>query len=383
MNRCYSVLSFLLIVLSFLQGVPAQGRKTLAGQFEQFSIEHGLSQSSVYCLCQDARGFLWAGTGDGLNRFDGYQFKVFRHTDKTENTISGNRVLALAGDNNGSLWVATERGIDEYVASQGKFFHHDFCNSFRKANQPEYLAALYPEFGDNFVFSNASRIFSYNKKSHTVISTELTGIFAIERYDRQSLLIGTYTAIYQMTVDKRGIYYNRLPIALPKRATIRSMHLDRNGMIWIGTMQDGLFSFAPESGKLQQYAKRIGNFPADHVASITAEDRPVLWIGTNGGGLIRFDAVTGHATNYSTRHSGELSSNFITTLLHDNSGTLWIGTDGGGLNKLYEGRSIFREYKPAGAAAFSFKGKFIRAISLSKDGTLYISALENGLYIIN
>lgn len=369
-------------ILSVFASVPGKPQD-LQTRFEQLSVEHGLSQGTVYCLFQDSRGFLWAGTGDGLNRYDGEQFKIFRHSDKPQNAISGNRIFALAGDSSGAIWVATEKGIDEYLVAEGKFLHPDFCNNFRNQKQSEYLAAIYPEFGDNFVFSNASMLFSYNRRLQKLFTIDLTGVFSIEKYNRDTLLVTTFNGVYFCRIDERGIHLTQLKLRLPRHVNIRCIAPGSSGALWIGTLQDGLFKYTIATDVLVQYARKNNKFPSDNVSALLTDNATGLWVGTMGSGLVYLDGNSGATDVYSTKNTSGLLSNYIGTLYRDVSHVLWIGTDGGGLSKFVENKDIFKDFSSQFTGEFSMKGKFIRSVSQDKEGTLYIAALENGLYVLN
>ncbi len=92
--------------------------------FEKLSIEHGLSSTAVYSILQDKKGFLWFGTENGLNRYDGYSFKIFKNESGNENSIADNFIWNMCEDNIGNIWFATENGLDKYIPSTDKFIHY-------------------------------------------------------------------------------------------------------------------------------------------------------------------------------------------------------------------------------------------------------------------
>ena len=102
---------FIFLILLAHTTVKASGPTV---HFERFSVNQGLSQTSVSVILQDSRGFLWLGTDDGLNRFDGYEFKVFRHDSQIPSSISSNHILSLVEDRNGDIWVGTKQGLNRF-----------------------------------------------------------------------------------------------------------------------------------------------------------------------------------------------------------------------------------------------------------------------------
>src|SRR5690606_37335574 len=111
----YSLFKFLFIaaLVQFISAQPANYK------FDQIGLEQGLSQSTVYAITQDKYGFMWFGTQDGLNRFDGYSFLIFKNNPDDSNSISNNNIKALLFDSRGALWIGTEGGgLDKYVLSE-------------------------------------------------------------------------------------------------------------------------------------------------------------------------------------------------------------------------------------------------------------------------
>lgn len=136
--------------------------------FRHYQVEHGLSHNTVYCSLQDKRGFLWFGTKDGLNRFDGYTFKTFRHNPADKNTISNNMVHTLSLDKQGTLWIGTDEGLDKYDSLSETFTHINNANingvrsiTFDEHNNCWFIAGASlirynPQTGEKLIFGHGN-----------------------------------------------------------------------------------------------------------------------------------------------------------------------------------------------------------------------------------
>jgi ligand-binding sensor domain-containing protein len=124
--------------------------------FKHYQVENGLSNNTVHCILQDRRGFLWLGTKDGLNCFDGYTFKVFRHNPKDKNSLSDNIVHTLSMDHDGNLWVGTDKGLDKYDFNNENFFHV-------KTSNPQNVASIAHDIFNNTWFTSGTSLMKYDK----------------------------------------------------------------------------------------------------------------------------------------------------------------------------------------------------------------------------
>ena len=299
-----------------------QAQSTL--RFFHLTTADGLSHDIVYAIAQDPQGFLWFGTQDGLNRYDGYTFTVFRHLRSDPWSLVHNTVQALAVDPAGALWVGTAGGLDRYDRDAGRFVH-------------------YPE-----IFESVTVI--YEDREGTIwVGTAGSGLF---RYDRQS---------------DRFTPFGGEGEPRPYSDNILALYQDQDGTLWVGTEYGGLegipvgAGLVPAPGHAPAQGDREGgdreggdregrpygyqhdpadphSLPYDRVTAITqgrgtgeAALRPYIWVGTGAyhepdvGGLAALDPATGQFTLY---HQG-LAHRHITAILEDRAGTLWVGTEEG------------------------------------------------------
>ncbi len=321
-------------------------------QFEHLSVEKGLSQNTVWSVFRDDRGFLWLGTADGLNRYDGYKFKVFRNDPNDPTSISANRVYSICQDKSGTLWVGTYGGgLNKYEPETESFVHyrynpHDSCS-----------------------LSDDEVLIIYEDRSNILwIGTEGGGL---NKFDAQTKKFKRY----------RSDPNNTFSISDDE---VQSVFEDHLGILWIGTKRGGLNNFNTETEKFICYKNKISDpqsISNDEILSICEDRFGNLWIGTGNGGLNKFNRATGTFTRflYDFNDPYSVSANRIFSILEDDSDNLWIGTMGGGLNKLLRDRNQFIYYLPDELNPSSINSSGIFSLFQDKTGILWIGTYGGGV----
>lgn len=297
MTRNITLIIFLLLLLlhapAFSQGI----------KFSRIGAEEGLSQSVVNCVMQDSKGFLWFGTDDGLNRYDGYEMLVLKNIPGNANSLSNNGILCLYEDNSGILWIGTNGG--------GLNAYDPVTNTFRR-----YLndAGNTESISNNVVRS----VFEDSEKNLWVGTEE-----GLNRFDRQSKKF----IRYMLENGSRG----QMKAGL-KNDRIWSICEDKEGILWLATYGGGLHSFNRNSEEFIQYPdtgndgeERIQN--SEKLRYVFFDSRGTLWIGTHGASFCTFDKKTGNFFYYFPRENEQ--STVVTKIFEDSNGLLWIGTRSG------------------------------------------------------
>ncbi len=320
--------------------------------FKHLSIEQGLSQSIVDAVIQDRRGFMWFVTEDGLNRFDGYEFVVYKHDARNPASLVHNEIKCIAEDRMGALWVGTfYRGLERFDPATETFTHyqHDPANPSSLSNDIVW-AVLEDREGRLWVG---------------------TGGGGLDRLDRTR---GTFTHYRHDPADPTSLSHD----------DVRALYEDKSGNLWVGTAGGGLNCFDPKTGRCIRFIHDPRNplsIPSNDVRAMVQDVDRTLWIGTFGGGLGRLNLATGRVTRF--RHDPaeprSLSNDNVLALLMDGNQRLWVGTDGGGLNRFVRDRGAFLRYRHTLNVPASLAGDRIYSLYVDRSGLLWVGTYGNGV----
>jgi signal transduction histidine kinase/ligand-binding sensor domain-containing protein len=319
--------------------------------FTRITLEQGLSDGRVQAILQDRTGFIWLGTNNGLNRYDGYDIVAYRHDPTNAHSLSGNLIESLYEDRTGALWVGTRSGLHAFDRRTDRFtrYRHDPGN-------PRSLSS-------NTVFA------IYEDRSGVLWLGTPNGL---NRFDRAT---GTFTAYRHDAANPHSLSHD----------TVRAIYEDRSGVLWLGTL-DGLNRFDRATGTFAAYRHDPANphSLSHNVVWAIKEDRAgTLWVGTDGGGLNRFDPATGAFTRYrhDPRNAYSLGSDRVDCLFEDASGVLWIGTFGRGLSALDVARQTFTTYRHDPTLSASLSSDYIADITADRAGLIWIGTHGNGVNV--
>ncbi|MES2731985.1 MAG: two-component regulator propeller domain-containing protein [Bacteroidota bacterium] len=320
--------------------------------FEQLSTKEGLSHSVVTCTLQDREGFMWIGTQDGLNRFDGYSFLLFEHDASDKNSLSNNNITCLYEDREGNIWVGTSDGLNKLDKTTNTFrtYHHDPANAHSLSHND--IRAIYE---DRLHTLWVGTYIGLNKLNRT------TNIFTLYEHipghpnkwaynqitkmceDRQgNFWLGTNQGISRF--DRKSHQFTRYPLPgiekniIDHRFAVRDMLEDRQGNLWVATSGHGLIAFDRKTHQFKVYLpdqKEANSIFSAHLLSVFEDSFGTLWIGTQDKGLYRFDRPTEKfiPLNPDLTQLKTTLPLSIVTIYEDRSKVLWLGTYEGGLFK--------------------------------------------------
>ncbi len=332
--------------INFLHSINSTADDEL--RFKRISLEDGLSQSVVRAIMQDRHGFMWFATEEGLNKYDGYTFTVFKHDPNDPLTLSNNVIYSLAEDNVGALWVGTEHGLNRLDPITETFtrYQHD----------PENPNSL----SGNFIWS------VYVDRHGTLWVGTSDGL---NRFDSQT---ETFT-VYQHNPNNSHSLSNDL---------ITTIAEDAQGQLWLGT-DDGLNCFDSDTEQFTRYyydSKNLLGLSDDVINAITLGHDGILWIGTFNGGLNKFDPDTETFTSYQHDHDkpSSISDNLVWSVYEDRQGIIWAGTLGGGLNRFDPDTETFMVYQHNPTKPYSLGNNIVYSIYQDAGGVSWIGT-EDGL----
>ena len=318
--------------------------------FQHINLQDGLSQITVFSILQDSKGFLWFGTQDGLNKFDGYNFTVINQDLIEKNKLTDRQIQCLYEDKEGMIWIGTrDGGLNVYNPILNGFRHFKFEEGIQQSIQNDRITAI---IGDNHSSENIIWIGTFG------------GGFSklwIKNEDQYY-----FEHFKNITDDNNSLSNNQ----------VTSLLQDKNGILWIGTKGGGLNKFNPSTNRFESFANFNNNSCINNVSSLYEYYNGDIWIGTNGGGLIRFNPENEKCVAYKKERGNpnSLSDNKILCIssLKENSKTyLLIGTEGGGLNVFNDETDKFTQFKHDSDNENSVSHNNIYSILTEKSGNVW------------
>ncbi len=363
-------------------------------KFQHYSLDDGLSQGSVISIVQDQQGFLWLGTQDGLNRFDGYQFKVFYRDQSKPNSLSSSYIPSLHVDDHGNLWVGTTNGLDKLNKDDDSFIHYTLGEETRENIGSQYIRVIHdaPDnklwigtYGGLFLFdpvTGQSERFTHDPANpNSLINNSIYNLL----YDQKGQLwIATDAGIDILlpgTTTFNHAFNEINPQTSLKGESISKFIEDKNGFIWIATYNAGLYRFDPKTRELVNYrhdAQNPNSLVYDRVRSLLIDRYDVMWVGTSRG-LNIYNPIEDNFTLYVNEPSepSSLSNNYVWAMLEDNNDSIWLATSDG-LNQFVHSTRYFGHSQKATRPGKGLSHKRVRSLFKTKDDILWIG-VNNGL----
>ncbi|GAB4344975.1 MAG: sensor histidine kinase [Flammeovirgaceae bacterium] len=386
-------------ILIFIVLVPCANAQISTLSFKHLSIQHGLSEATVNCIIQDKMGFLWIGTDDGLNRFDGYNFVVYR-TSESENGISNKAITSLLEDSKGFIWIGTHKGLNRLDPRTGKItqFYHNPSISSSIPN--DYIVVLMEdERGTIWIGTDGGLCRYHGNDIFERYLASMTNPDALENSSIASLFldsqkrfwVGTWGGGIHLMNRETGIF-RRFPHKNPQipHATIGSNVIsivEHKGKIWVGTRDGGMDVIDAQKGSVQKYFHQQENpnsLSDNRVIQIFPENDTCFWIATHRGGLNRFNPLKGIFEHF--KHDDidpySLSSDDVQCIFKDKNQIIYIGTRNGGINIIDEKAKKFTTYQPIRNKPYGLQGNMVWAIYEDSEGEWWIGT-NRGLNRLN
>jgi signal transduction histidine kinase/CheY-like chemotaxis protein/ligand-binding sensor domain-containing protein len=345
----------LLLVLLFGHGFVAFSQQQQI-RFEHIGISEGLSQSNVLCILQDSRGFMWFGTQDGLNTYDGYQFTVYKNNASDTNSLGHNYIRCIIEDPTGNIWIGTSGGgIDRFDRNKKRFTH--YRRNAKNANS----------LNDDFI--NALHI---DSDGQLWIGTQNGGLNKLDTRTNQ------FTHFTFNRNDARSISEN----------SITTIFEDHQKRLWIGTQRNGLNLFNKNTGfftRFQHNANDNTSLSCNNIGRIFEDSHHRLWIGTKGCGLelMSNDQTGFHHFKNDSHNNNSLPINVIFDLAEDDNGNIWVGTENGGLGVLNPETSVFINYAQDDIDHRSLNNNSIYSVYKDRQGNMWVGTYSGGINLYN
>jgi len=375
----------LLICLGFFSVLYSQ-RTNL--QFQRFTIEQGLAQNSVLCILQDQKGFMWFGTEQGMNRFDGYTFAVHKFQYNNPNSLSNSFVFSFHEDSSGIFWIGTNGGGLNRFDPENKQFSHYLVDPESIDSLSNILNVVFEDHSQGlWIGTGGGGLKKFDRKSKTFTD------FPVNSHDPNLLTHNTINAIWE---DHGGTLWigtdgglkklNRMtnqidPMGLDDKKVL-ALYEDNARQFWVGT-DNGFYKFVPSNKHwvhFQVPASEKNFYSANQIRTFYEDRLGIFWIGTEYG-LYIFDrqGKTYHTFYADLSDPRGLTGNRIGAIYEDRSGALWIGVEAGGLHKLNRTEQSFNYYYRDPKNPDSLIMRDVFAIYEDQEGVLWVGTYGEGL----
>ncbi len=390
-RRIYSLYSFILslqifFLLATLESSAVGVVNNLS--FDLYSQEHGLSNNQIHCVLQDKKGWMWIGTSQGVCRFDGYRFTVFKNDPDDSTSLKGNLVRVIYEDSKGQLFIGTENGgLNKFDREKESFQHIFYKGDSAQLKDVSVTAIMEDRIGNLWVGTEANlfRIDKGNRISiiKPVNTPEFSEYFRVIRLDQSGRIwIGTNRGLF--------IYHPETNLAenvklknVPGTDEIWEILADQNGITWVGTYAGGMYAI--NNSTLLSTAGPLDpeNDRSKTVRVISKDPNGKFWIGTRGG-LYHYDMVKGVIGEYyhDDREQKSLVNNSVLCISSDAKGNIWIGTRQG-LNLLIEERINILGYKSMASDNRYLNNSEIYAFWVDPTGKIWIGTENGGINILD
>ncbi|MEO7991302.1 MAG: two-component regulator propeller domain-containing protein [Chryseolinea sp.] len=380
-------MAVLLVAIS----APAFTQQKQDVKFKHLSSKDGLSQNHVNAIIKDHKGFMWFATDDGLNKYNGYSFNVYKHDPQIVTSISNNSVYDVLEDEDSYLWVGTASGLDQFNRPKDIFIHHTpaggtiFINDILLDHKKRMWLATTTGL---YLFNKINGIFKhypYSEKGLNPLNCNF--IFKITEDDEGDLWIATKDGLNRFNPEnKKFTRYVNNPANNRSIGTnwIKAVYNDRKGNVWVGTMGSGIAMFNRSDNSFTNFKhdpNDLGSIGHNDILSFADGKDGKLWIGTENGGISVFDYSTSTFTRYVNDNFNEnsISNNSIYSLYKDDIENMWVGTWSGGVNFLPKDGEKFIHYKQIQGNPNSLENNIVLSMAGDSNGNLWIGTDGGGL----
>ncbi len=391
-QKRFSILYKMLLGLLGIMPFGSLGQPVAPIYFDHLTIQEGLSHNTVFDIIQDFNGYIWVGTQNGLNKYDGYGFQVYRSNGSQKGTAGfvGKGVLSLFEDRNGNLWAGTRRqGVNLRKKGSDQFVNLQHETAFAAIKGYEVTSFHEDHAGNIWIGTIEGGMLQYNpqtEKSHH-FTAEKDGLLSNSVFD----IVEDKYGILWIAVSGQGMNYlneNGEMASIETGFTgYRKKLLLEDEILWVATEGTGVHRMHIQEKSIQQFSRDAGEL---RMTSNVARDifRAAdgrLYIATDGGGLHIYDESKGQMLNYATQigNNHGLNSNALLCLWEDRTGNIWIGTFNGGINIYKADKTWFDFFAPTLEREEELSNRSILSICQARDGRIWIGTDGGGLAYLN
>lgn len=364
-------------------------------RFERISSEQGLSMNTVRLIMQDHQGFLWFGTEEGLNRYDGNNWLSLRPDPDDPHSLGNPFTLVLYEDRSGTIWTAgVGSGLDRYDRTTGGFTHFRHDPSDPSSIVSDFVRDVYEDSTGVVWVATERGLDQFDRRKGGFVhvrdfppSVDFLGSGSV-RVVRESrtgqLWFGTASGLVRYDRGTREyVQFRNVPSDPASLSSDKVYELfeDSTGTLWVGTYDGGLNRLAPGASGFVRYSTRLNdpNSLSHNLVTSICEDRSGrIWVGTYGGGLNLYNPATDGFIHYRSdpNDPSTISDDFIFDILEDKSGVLWLAMQTGGLSKYSPETSQFVNYHSVPGDPNSLTNSPVMAVYQDRSGALWIGTYD-------
>lgn len=346
-------------------------------RFEHLTGREGLSQGNVYDIMQDRRGFVWVATQNGLNRFDGYVFKVYKHDSKNPNSLLANQVRTVFEDRQGRIWIGTELGLNRFSPETETFVHFQRQTAVPKQISENVVFSIFEDSSGNLWFGGRLGVTRYDPATDTFTSyspksqkgLKAGSVWQFVEEDSQNVWMAASLSLLHFNPQTER-FTSYLP---PERTTrIGSLVLEGKERLWVGSRtMIHQFDLVSKEFSKPEFELNL------NAQTLFRDHDGMIWVGTHGQGLVRVDPQTLQIQShfqYQTLIPDSLNFNHVMKILQDQAGVFWIGTRGRGLNLLDWQQTQFSQFSNVSLSADPQKPNSIHSLYASPTGMVWVGS---------
>ena len=393
MNKKYIIYMLLLIILLITTNIVYVSAYNNIN-FKNITSEDGLLQGTVETIIQDDQGYIWLGTNDGLCRYNGYEFKIYKHDEELENSITNNYIVDIKQDNSGNIWVGTANGLSKIDTKTDLITNYNMNDEEKSLSHYNIGDILITKSGDVLVgTSDGLNIYNEKKDEFYRIfnkDSDLSSQFirSLAEDENQNIWVATNNGI-----DKIDIKNNKNIISFKtghgkfdiSENDIYVVRYDPKGYIWAGALKEGLNRIDINTNEVKQYKnddRDEKSLPGNHVKDILRDSSGNLWVGTDNG-LAKYNEQTENFATYKNKiyDKTSLVNDEVFSIQEDESGLIWVGTYAG--ISMFDPNTNIEHYKKDPFDENSISDNSIYGIYEDKDGLLWVGTNSKGVNVIN
>ena len=351
--------------------------------FNNINIEQGISQSTIEAIFQDSEGYIWLGTNDGLNRYNGYEFKIYNY-EEYQNSISHNGITDITEDKYGNIWVNTVSGVNKINKKTEKISNYTEINGKIKEDSTTEIIVTKD---NNILVGTYEGLNIYNAKEDRfdVILEEKDGIlssciYSIDEDINGNIWIGTELGLNKLSKD-----FKVLETYTSESEIYNIFCDDENGFVWAGSDSSGLLKIDTKTKEVKQYINNIedlNSLPANQVGAIIRDSKGNLWVGTTNG-LARYNEKNDSFDVYKNKvyDKNSLVYNDVRSIIEDREGVLWVGTYSG--ISIFDTESSIKYYNAGLDDGYLLSENMVHGIYEDDEGYLWVGSRTKGVNIID